>query len=105
MTIDEIKTSNRQHGYHFFEPAALRFFASRIGQETYEGPGGVYFTTSEQFQPSEGPAHKRRYSVRKFDPLTSKIHTPGGITGKGFMQYGTSGAARTAAERMAKGEK
>lgn len=98
MTIDDIRLSNQQHGQYFFSPSTLRFFASRIGQEVYEGLGGVYFTTSEQFRPSSGPAGPRRYTVRQFAPETGKIRTVGE-----HQQYASSGAARRAAARLAAG--
>ncbi len=98
MTIDEIKLSNQQHGYYFFEPAALRFFSSRIGRSVYKGPGGVYFTTSEQFVPSSGKPEPRRYTVRQFYPETGNVESAGG-----FQAYSSSGAARMAALRLAKG--
>ncbi len=48
-TISDIKNINAAFGLHFFEPATLRFFRSQIERGVYQGPGGVYFITSEQF--------------------------------------------------------
>jgi hypothetical protein len=97
VTIDDIKLSNQQHGYHFFSADTLRFFSSRIGQDAYEGPGGVYFTTSEQFRPSGGAPFRRRYTVRRFDPATGRVKTVGD-----HQQYASSSAARMAAARCAR---
>ena len=58
---------------YFFSPAAMRFFRSRIGETVYEGPGGVYFITSEQFEGSDGVKAERRYTVRRFIPETGEI--------------------------------
>lgn len=47
--ITEIKRANKAAGLHWFEPETLDFFKSRISGEVYEGPGGVYFVTSERY--------------------------------------------------------
>ena len=73
--IDDIKMTNHSAGLHFFEPAAMRFFDSRCGRTVYQGPGGVYFVTSEQFHGSNGYSDGRKYTVRQFDPKTGKVET------------------------------
>ena len=60
MTIEEIKTNNKQAGMHFFTPEPMRFFRSRVGKTVY---GERLFITSEQFVSSTRTA-KRRYTVR-----------------------------------------
>ena len=70
MTIDQIKTANKARGFHWFDPDTLRFFKSRIGGAVYQGPGGVYFVTSEC-----GPSGVRRYTVRQFTPSTGACET------------------------------
>lgn len=86
-----VKLANRQAGFHFFEKATLRFFASRIGRELY---GGKYFITSEQFIPSSGLAEPRKYTVRC-------IHPEGDITTIGaFQQYGSATTARNQIKRL-----
>lgn len=62
-TIETIKAANEAIGHHFFEPDTMRFFKSRILAEVYEGPGGVYFVSSER--PPVGP---REYRVRRANP-------------------------------------
>lgn len=57
-TTDEIRTAARVRGSHFFDPAAMRFFRSRIGLTVY---GGQYFITSEQ----SGAHAPRRYTIRR----------------------------------------
>lgn len=90
-TIEEIKAANRDAGQFFFSPATLRFFKSRIGRRIHEGPGGVYFVTSEQ--PPDG---RRAYAVRVFDPVTARIGTVAYP-----CQYPTSAAAHKAARDLA----
>ena len=87
-----IKTANQQHGGHFFSAGALRFFRSRVSEKVHQGPGGVYFVTSEQFD-ARSP---RRYTVRRFDPGSRGIDTVGK-----FQQHATSRQAHAAAARLA----
>jgi hypothetical protein len=93
--IDAIVTANRVLGFHFFSADTKRFFRSRIGQEVYQGAGGVYFVTSER-GPVEGD--RRRYTVRQFLPETGNIKTIGD-----FNQLSKS-AARNRAANLAKGD-
>ena len=91
MTIDQIKEANKARGFHWFDPDTLRFFKSRIGGTVYQGPGGVYFVTSER-----GPSGVRRYSVRQFHPSTGGVDTVGD-----FQAYGSSASAGTVARKLA----
>lgn len=61
LNIYDIKYINARTGHYFFEEGAMRFFRSRVSAQTF----GPYFVTSEQFIPSRGPAHDRRYTVRR----------------------------------------
>ena len=72
MNISDIKRANREAGRFWFSPATLRFFESRILPSVYEGPGGIYFITSEQ-----GPHGPRAYTVRRFFPGRATIGTVG----------------------------
>ena len=93
LDMSEIISAHERAGGYFFSAGALRFFSSRIGQVTYCGPGGIFFTTSEQFRPSQGPAAARCYTVRRFDPAAPRdIRTVG--------QF--NGLSRGAAVRVAK---
>ena len=42
-TTDDVKAANREAGRHFFDPATMRFFNSRVHRAVY---GGRYFVTS-----------------------------------------------------------
>lgn len=68
-----IKTANSVRGHHFFEAGTLRFFRSRVGAEVYQGPGGVFFVTSEQFVAGDGTAAARLFTVREFKPESGRI--------------------------------
>ena len=76
MTIEDIKAANAKAGWHYFEPGTMRFFKSRVLSQVFEGKGGIYFVTSEQFVGSEG-AKPRRYTIRQFNPTTADISTFG----------------------------
>ena len=80
-TIGQIKQANEAIGHHWFEPGAMRFFRSRIGQTVY---GGRFFVTSEQFD-YRSP---RLYTVRR-------ANDDGSIgTASDFQQFETSAQAR-----------
>ena len=98
MTIAKIKRASLAAGSHFFEPGTMRFFASRVLDRVHYGADGVFFfVTSEQFVPSSGPAHARRYTVRKWsESEPSSVDTVGE-----FQQYATGRAANKAAAELA----
>lgn len=96
MRIDEIKKRNSAAGYHFFKPATMRFFRSRIGHTVYSGNGRILFLTSEQFVGSDGHKELRRYTVREFDASTWAVKT---VSGSGFNKLSRS-TALTLAKRL-----
>ncbi len=73
MNIEEIKKNNIEAGRFFFSPETMRFFGSRVHPAVYEGPGGIYFVTSEQ--PPHGP---RTYTVHQALP-EGRYHGPGAL--------------------------
>ena len=93
-SIDDIKRINENKGKFFFSPVAMRVFKSRVGNSVYQGTGGVYFITSEQFD----RISPRQYTVRQFDPKTGSIHTAGEFNR--LSRY----TAHAAAKLLAKGE-
>jgi hypothetical protein len=95
--IDDIKMADCAAGRFFFEPNAMRFFRSRIGSTVYQGQGGIYFVTSEQFVGSQG-ASPRKYSVRQFIPSPVDIRTV-----SGFNNLSRAEAVRIA-KQLAQGE-
>lgn len=77
----KIRATHKAADGHFFDRASMRFFSSRVLPYVYTGPGGVFFVTSEQnnhrhLDGSTTP-WPRRFTVRKFDPLTGDIDTVG----------------------------
>ena len=98
MTIAKIKRASLDAGSFFFSPGTMRFFSSRVLERVYYGADGVfYFVTSEQFVPSSGPAHARRYTVRKWSEAEPDfVDTVGG-----FQGYATGRAANKAAAELA----
>ncbi len=98
QTIDAIRDRNARIGHHFFDPAALRFFASRVLDDVFPAVdgSGSYFVTSERFRGfagcQDGP---RRYSVRLALP-TGEVRTA-----SEFQEYATARAAKSEAKRLA----
>jgi hypothetical protein len=95
--ITAIKAANKANGGHWFERSTLRFFNSRILAKVYQGPGGIYFVSSEQFVGSQGAA-PRKFTVRQFDPKTGDVDTVGE-----FNEL-TMSEAKAGAKALAKGE-
>lgn len=98
MTIAKITKALKAAGGHFFDADTMAFFSSRVVDRVWYGADGVYFfVTSEQFIPSRGAAHARRYTVRKWSEAEpSSIETIGD-----FQRYGAEDAARKAAAELA----
>lgn len=73
-SIQEIKQANKEAGQFFFSPDTMKFFASKIINQVWDGPNGVFFITSEKngFDDPE-----RVYTIRKFEPETANIRTVG----------------------------
>ncbi len=79
-TMQEIEAANKAAGLFYFSEGTMRGFRCRLSNEVYQGPGGVYFVTSEQFRSSglfgsAGIVKPRRYTVRKFAPETGDCTT------------------------------
>lgn len=86
-TMDDIRRANEDAGQHWFQPAAMRFFRSRVSDGVY---GNGYFVSSER-----GPDMARRYTVRKALP-------DGSIDQVGeFQQYASRSGAHAAARKAA----
>ncbi len=96
MTISEIRQANAAAGFGFFSTGAMKFFRSRVDRRVYEGPGGVFFVTSEQLEFHDYSA-PRLYTVHQARP-------DGGIDGaSGFQQYSSLKETRKAARGFATG--
>lgn len=73
--INDIYRNHTNAGKHFFSDGALQFFDSKVLSDVFEGPGGVYFVTSEKCPFTENSI--RRYTCRKYCPETHNITTVG----------------------------
>ena len=74
MTINDIQSQMRVRGSHWWDPDTMRFFRTRTVGPVFEGPGGIYFATSDrQYDDS------RAYCVRRYDPTDRDISTVGEI--------------------------
>lgn len=83
VSASEIRARAKSAGSHFFDPATMRFFSSRVHGDGIVGKGGrVYFVTSEQNK-SPGYVGPRRYTLRVQKPDGS-IETHGE-----FQQFAT----------------
>lgn len=91
FSIDEIMQHNARAGYHFFEPATMRFFRSRVLPGVYHvGDRWNIFITSERFVTLYGTPAQRMYTIRQ-------LERDGGIETIGeFQQYTSADSARRA---------
>ena len=94
VSISKIESA---HKGHFFDASSKRFFRSRISQDAYltTDKSKGYFTTSEQFVGSRGPA-PRAYTLRVCDMKTGDISTVGE-----FQAYVSGAQAKRAALKAA----
>lgn len=75
-TVNAIKEASRAAGSHWFDPDTMRCFGTKVLPEVYQGPGGVFFVTSDKaFDGSRG------HTVRKFNPADADIDTHGELCG------------------------
>lgn len=82
-------------GRHWFDADTKRFFRSRLPQYGFEGHGGVFFVSSEQFVGSDRVPAKRRYTVRQL--------ADGNIKTIGEFNVLSKSGANTLARRCAEG--
>lgn len=91
-TVNDIKSAVRASGSHFFDPGTMRTFGSRVLPNVFQGPGGVYFVTSEKCGDSP-----RNYTVRQFFPADAGISTIDRFNEGGSVREATARAAELAA--------
>jgi hypothetical protein len=73
-TINTIQQEMNDSGSHWWDRDTMRSFRCRVGDQVYQGPGGIYFVTSEK-GPYDGA--KRRYTVRQYMPGRKSVETVG----------------------------
>lgn len=88
--IDIWRVKNVHRG-HWFSPATMRFFSSRVAQTATLHNGKAYFVSSEQFR-YDSP---RFYTIRVCDMRTGDIDTVGE-----FQQYRSSQQAKAAIRQL-----
>lgn len=95
----EAERRNIDAGYYFFEPATLKFFASRIGDSFYANAARrrSYFVTSEQFRNFEHTG-RRLYTVRAICWDTGKV-----LDVSGFQAFESNGVAQRRAKAWSDG--
>jgi len=91
-TVNRIKDAVRAAGSHWFDPDTMKFFGTRVLSEVYQGPGGIYFVTSDHTFDRQ-----RRYTVRSFNPESADIGTVGELASM------TKGKAQRLAKKSAAG--
>ena len=87
LTITQMKFANASRGHHFFEPATMRFFNSRILSRVY---AGRLFVTSERRE----AYCPRLYTIRAMAD-DGAVFTVGE-----FQQYASRREAMAAAQKL-----
>lgn len=91
MTIEDIEAQNKAAGKNFFDSAQVYWWKSQISSRVHDGPGGIFFVTSEP-----GYDNVRRWSVRQFIPETGAVKTAA------WSKYGSASQAQSAAAKFAR---
>jgi len=91
QTIQDIRCACYNAGSHWFDKGAMSFFRSKIYPHVYNGPGGIFFVSSEA---SGFNDETRRYSVRQFHPEDADITTLGEFTGHSTLEDARAAARK-----------
>lgn len=75
IRIEEVKQSNREHGFHYFSRDTMRFFSSRVSDRAYKVGDKAYFITSEKHRLTAN--NPRKWTIRVIDLITGKVNTVG----------------------------
>lgn len=97
-TITQAKNANARAGFHWFEPASMRFFGSRLPRTVIPVADGALFVSSEQrpFIPGvDETQDPRRYTIR-FIADTGHVTTLGE-----FCAYASNDEAKRVAKAVA----
>ncbi len=107
-TLREIEEYCRAFGSHLFDADSKRFFASRISDRVYSGPGGHFFVSSERCTMGNPGDYARLYTVRQFNPEGALDGCPKSLIDEGpgctFQQFKSSHGAHNRAEALAAGK-
>lgn len=96
-TITQARNANERAGFHFFEPATVRFFGSRLPRTVIPVPNGALFVTSEQRSPGYGETAPPRLFTIRFVHDNGKVETVGAFQGWQTREGATRIARRMAA--------
>ena len=99
-TMQTIEKAVTGAGGYFFCEETKGYFKTKTSGKIHQGPGGVYFVSSER---NTGPfceKGERLFTVRQFDPgWPARVRTLGI-----FQEFKSRSGAHSAARRAAKGE-
>ena len=96
QTIADLRSANKQAGMHWFSPATMRFFKSKVASRLRSGDGKTgYFVTSER----QSETRPRLFTIRKADLVTADIDTVGE-----FQGYATRRAAMAGMDVLVKAD-
>lgn len=98
--MQRIIDTNKAAGKHFFDPATIRYFSSRIHDVVYTGAGGTFIVTSERDTMGRDV---RAYTVREVIEGGARMSTFG-TNGVHATRKAAHEAARFAAHPYPKGD-
>ncbi len=96
-TLNGIQAAMRSRGSHWWDPGTMKSFGTRPVGPVYQGPGGVYFVTSDY---TGFDRSARAFTVRRFDAEACQIHT----TDDGVSGFASKRQAQAEAKKLAAGE-
>lgn len=97
-TLESIKVESLSKGSKFFSPEFKAAFKTRYSKRVAEGPGGVFFVTSEEIPTASG-IPERRFAVRSYNPLSGDVSDVSALG-----QYATDYSAHVYAKAIANPE-
>jgi hypothetical protein len=92
-TIDRIQQEMRARGSHWWDADTMKFFATTVDPEVYEGPGGVYFVTKDKSGFGDAPKY---WTVRGYDTERHDVRTVGSVADWGKRSLAHAEAAKLA---------
>jgi len=95
MDIADIKHDMNAEGSHWWDRDTMSFFGTKVSSQVYNGPGGVYFVTSDF---TGFDRISRGYTIREYTPGGTVITTVGGIADYPILKN-----ARDETKTLAKG--
>lgn len=110
VTMKAICEYNAACGYRWFDPETMRWWGTRLlPTSVCEGPGGVYFVTSDaQYIAGHDRGKARIYTVRRFyktGEVDTVYRTNDNAVQGDPLRFRTAARAKSAARRLARGEK